>query len=277
MKSQYVFKVCLICNKASGRLLLCANCRKDPFVVEDARKKAASFSNPKIFTQLYFSSYSEIHNKNTKNFWNTYFEEELSLSDQDQMTKEKIKKIVSLLSPGKLNILDIGFGQGYFEEKIVMNRDARVTGIDISTEAVKNAQAKFKGTFIHGNLHDVKKKFPQSSFDVIVAIEVIEHISPKNIFAFFKDVHSLLKPHGTLIISTPLNEHLKDSLDNPSGHVREYTIPVLKKELELSGFRVTHTSTFYAFQNFYFLKKILAKILRNHWEPNNVVLKTVRV
>lgn len=276
LKSQHYSSICFLCQKKST-LFLCSSCIKNPFLVEDAREKAARLTDPSHFISLYSKSLSEISNKNTKNFWDTHFEKELTLKDQDRMTREKIKKMATLLPTKKLRLLDIGFGQGYFEEQLESARkEYEITGIDISSEAVARAKRKFGGEFIHGDLHRIGTRFHKKSFDVIVAIEVIEHISPKNIFAFFKDVHGLLKAGGTLIISTPLNEHLRTLRKNPSGHVRDYRIAILRKELELSGFEISDVSTFYAFNKFYSLKKLLAKLLRNRWEVNNVVMKAVK-
>jgi len=249
----------------------------NPFEVENLRDKLARKKNEDEFLKTYTSIYPEIQNKNTNLFWNKKFGKELELKDQDDMTKDKISKIVSLLPNKKCKILDLGFGQGYFEEKLgKSNRKSAIYGVDISSTAVKRAHKKFKGEFIRGDISQIDKFYQKSFFDVIVAIELIEHISPKKIFSFYRSVNSLLKRGGILIISTPLNEGLRTMKNNPSGHVRDYLPTVIKMELELSGFKVLETHQLYAFKKYYKLKKNLARVFPNHWKPNNIIVKAVK-
>lgn len=276
-KSQEALTNCLLCNKSSRGYVLCKKCASNPFLVEDARAKTIANKKYSLFRKLYLKDYAEIQNTNSSNFWNKHFESKQSFDTQDGMTKDKIKKITSLLPNRALRILDVGFGQGYFEEVVEKKRkDINITGIDISSAAVERANRTFKGKYIQGDLKKVKKVFKKGSFDIIVAIEVIEHISPSNIFKFFFDANYLLKPNGSLIISTPLNEHLRDTVENKSGHVRDYSINVIKEELRESGFTVNTIHAFYAFKTFYQLKKSIVSILKKQWEVNNVVIKATK-
>lgn len=278
-KSQGSINSCFLCSKKTHKNLLCKSCGSNPFSVEDSRTKAAKQGDEKTFKNLYSKKYPSIHNLNSQRFWNNHFHKELNLKDQDMMTKDKIKKITSFLPVKEFKLLDLGFGQGYLEEEIEKHRnDVSIHGLDISTDAVARAVKKFRGKFIHGDILRLRKTaYKRNFFDVITAIEVIEHISPENIFMFYRSVSSLLKPNGIFIISTPLNEHLKGKSVNPSGHVRDYSIEILKMELELSGFKIISFSTFYAFKKNYSLKKMLTKILRNRWEPNNIVICAKKV
>lgn len=269
-------KKCLICKRSSEKIL-CVRCRKNPFTVEDARLEASKKKLNTIFKILYSGDFAKIKNKNNEKFWDKHFTKELSLKDQDKMTKEKIKILISLIPKKKVKLLDVGFGQGYFEEEIInQNLKVEITGIDISLSAVMRARKKFKGTYFYGNLLNTRKKFKKNSFDVISAIEVIEHISPENIFDFFDSLKTLLKPDGVILISIPINEGLRNKTKNPSGHVRDYRFEILAKELELSGFTVSKKKVLYAFEDNYHLKSFLAKFLINRWQPNNLTLKAVK-
>ena len=50
---------------------------------------------------------------------------------------------------------------------------------------------------------DLQRVHPagRASFDAIVSAEVIEHL--ENPRAVFREFHRLLKPHGTLLLTTP--------------------------------------------------------------------------
>lgn len=248
-----------------------------PFQIEDLRNKAALKKDKKEFISLYNKNIPAIKNVNTDNFWDQHFKTALSINDQDSLTKDKIKKIISLLPNKKIKILDLGFGQGYFEEKLQHSeKKYNIFGIDISSVATKKANDKFKGKFIQGDIAMIKKIFDKEKFDVILAIELIEHVLPSDILAFYDSINRLLKNNGILILSTPLNENLRNSKKNPSGHVRDYQPAVIKMELELSGFKILETHQLYAFKKYYYLKKLLAKILPRRWEPNNIIVKAIK-
>ena len=194
------------------------------------------------------------------------------------MTKDKISKILSLIPIIDGPVLDLGLGQGYLEELAAKKkREINIYGLDISEIVINRARKKFKGSFIVGDILNISKVFNKKKFDVILAIEVIEHISPKDIFNFLKDVRNRLNSNGIFLISTPLNEHLRKGNVNLSGHVRDYSIDILKLELEISGFKILEIHTFYAFKKFYTIKKILAKFFNKRWETNNVVIKAQKV
>ncbi len=69
-----------------------------------------------------------------------------------------------------------------------------------------------------------------------------------------------------------MNEGLEEMKDNPNGHVRMYTQDLIKAELEIAGFNILAFKTLYAFNTHYMFKKIISKILRNKWIPNNIIV-----
>lgn len=277
MESQAKISKCISCGGGTNQLL-CAECAADPYLIEKARKNLAVKNDLEKLSFLYSSHYPSLVNINNQRFWDKHFQLNSSIYSQDRMTQEKIKRITTLIPKKRLKLLDLGFGQGYIEEFLEdRKRDLEIYGVDISKAAVKRARKKFIGKFIHGNILQLKKSYTNNFFDLIVAIEVIEHISPHNVLKFYRDIYSLLKPKGILIISTPLNEHLKDKKGNPSGHVRDYYPEVVIKEMEISGFKTTDIHFFHAFKNLYFLKSFISKILPNRWEYNNIVVKAEKI
>jgi hypothetical protein len=76
-----------------------------------------------------------------------------------------------------------------------------------------------------------------------------------------------------LVISVPVNEKYSNTC-NPNGHMRRYSIELIKAELKIAGFKIIEIRTLIAFNKNYLLKKIIAKyILRNKWQPNVVIIK----
>ena len=107
----------------------------------------------------------------------------------------------------KLNILDIGCGGGIMSEPMA-RLGANVTGVDASKKNIEVARlhAKKMGLkikYIHGNLE--KLKF-YKNFDIILNLEVVEHVS--NLEIFFKHCSVALKDKGLMFVAT-LNRTLK--------------------------------------------------------------------
>jgi 2-polyprenyl-3-methyl-5-hydroxy-6-metoxy-1,4-benzoquinol methylase len=175
---------------------------------------------------------------------------------------------------GSKKILNIGPGPGNLEMAILEN-DSRYdwTGIDISKESVKRLKKRFpKGKFYVSDLLDFQTNLKE--YDAIAALEVLEHISPKQILKTLRKISSMLKPNGYFICSIPLNEGLEDMLSsglNPNGHVRIYTKEILNSELEISGLRPIKSCELYAYHSNYFLKSLISKLLRFR-KPNNLII-----
>ncbi len=98
-----------------------------------------------------------------------------------------------------LDVLDIGCGGGLVCESL-SRMGANVTGIDADTNAVETAKSHaeisdLNITYKNGDAADLDQKF-----DVVCALEIIEHVSDIN--AFIKICSSKLKPNGILIMST---------------------------------------------------------------------------
>ena len=90
--------------------------------------------------------------------------------------------------------------------------------------------------------------FPKSSFDLILSVEVIEHVfDPRG---FLSQIHALLRSKGQVILTTPYHGYLKnlaialsgkcDSHYNPlwdCGHIKFLSSKTLTAALEETGFR----------------------------------------
>ncbi|UCG90212.1 MAG: methyltransferase domain-containing protein [Candidatus Heimdallarchaeota archaeon] len=62
--------------------------------------------------------------------------------------------------------------------------------------------------------------FKDETFDVVVALEVIEHVP--NVQQSFSDVKRVLKKKGYFIFSTPIHQELWTHFDSLAGHLRRF-------------------------------------------------------
>jgi|SRR3989344_2945694 len=244
------------------------------FETENTRDSLARENKLRKFALTYKGEFTN-NNPNTPSLWDDKFSKKENLEAQDGMTKDKIKFItncISAINP-PIKLLDIGIGQAFLEQELKKNNiKFQLSAIDISKLSIKRSEKNYKAIGFVDDALNMDKYFKPKYFDVIVAIEVIEHISPNKIFSFYKKVRSLLREGGLFIISTPLNEGLSHMKDNPSAHVREYTQQILRAEFEISKFRILKTKTLIAFNKYYTFKKYLSKIFPNRWEPNNIII-----
>ena len=167
-------------------------------------------------------------------------------------------------------ILDIGAGYGYIENLISKNKNIKIYGNDISKNAIKNLKRRFNGNFKLESVY--RMKYKPKMFDVIFMLEMLEHIPPSKTFIVLEDVKRFLTKNGSLIISVPTTEGLEKMKDNSNGHVRMYTKDLITAELKIGDFEVVSIKTLSAFRNLYTLKKLIAKVLKSKWEPNDIIL-----
>jgi 2-polyprenyl-3-methyl-5-hydroxy-6-metoxy-1,4-benzoquinol methylase len=173
--------------------------------------------------------------------------------DQDNILR--VNRVIHYLHryldtlPPKPKLLDLGCGDGQLSQRF-QHLGYQVYGLDISASNVKLAQTRG----IKAKTTDISKKFPfpNRTFDVVFAGEIIEHLF--DTLGFLKEIHRVLKPNGLLIITTPNLAHLPDRFYFLLGHspaqvsplhhflkfhIRPFTYGTLKHALKTSGFTAT--------------------------------------
>lgn len=96
-------------------------------------------------------------------------------------------------------VLDAGCGSGAFAHWITENYGSEVTGVDLSPYAIAEANRKYKGKFIVGDISELP--FKARTFDTVLLYDVLEHvIYPHNVFA---ELRRVLKKNGHIIIVSP--------------------------------------------------------------------------
>lgn len=98
--------------------------------------------------------------------------------------------------PG-LNILDVGCGPG---DIAPFMRGARYTGVDLSSDYIKRAKARFGhlGTFYVSDVADLSK-IVDEKFDVIVATGLLHHLDDSEVAKLLGDMTRLLRTGGRVV------------------------------------------------------------------------------
>ncbi|MCE5306414.1 MAG: methyltransferase domain-containing protein [Acidobacteriales bacterium] len=129
-------------------------------------------------------------------------------------------------------VLDAGCGAGY--GSALLAQDAfEVFGVDLKPEAVAYARGHYSEpnlSFAQGSCAALP--IASASLDLIVAFEVIEHITEWR--EFLAEARRVLRPSGQFVVSTPNKDYYTASR-GPSGlnpfHVHEFTYEEFLQEL----------------------------------------------
>lgn len=142
------------------------------------------------------------------------------------LLREHVKRyeFASKLVSGR--VLDIACGSGYGTQILLendsMGKMQHIIGVDIDKDTIQYAKANYhneKVSYIVNDATSAELEAEIGYFDTIVSFETLEHIEQDA--AFVNNLEKLLKPSGTLIISTPFGRGRGIPCSNPY-HICQY-------------------------------------------------------
>lgn len=135
-----------------------------------------------------------------------------------------------------LDILDVGCGTGY--NLTLLARYGQAQGLDMSAEALDFCRRRGVNDV---RLHEADElPFPDASFDLVTAFDVIEHITDDR--AALSEFQRVLRPGGLLLVYTPALPWLYNEHDRIVHHKRRYRRVELEEKLRQAGYRIEHLS-----------------------------------
>jgi SAM-dependent methyltransferase len=161
-----------------------------------------------------------------------------------RVRRELVGKIVHTYERekvGPLKILDIGCGAGALMQELAVFGE--VSGVDISPRAIEYCKAR--GITRVQEADAAKLPFPDESFDVVVMLDVLEHLPDDNDGA--NEVARVLKKDGLAIIAVPAFMFLWGVTDVVSHHFRRYRRPELVRALKSAELSVKYAGYFNTF------------------------------
>jgi 2-polyprenyl-3-methyl-5-hydroxy-6-metoxy-1,4-benzoquinol methylase len=111
--------------------------------------------------------------------------------------------------------LDLGCGSGYGTR--ILGLEAReCLGVDSDPEAVRLAESLFATSGVRFAVADATRMdaIDDGSFDVVVALEVLEHLPAQALPAFMGEARRVLEPEGVFVVSVANRAH-QDREENP--------------------------------------------------------------
>jgi SAM-dependent methyltransferase len=165
--------------------------------------------------------------------------------------ESRLRKAFALLAQerGRGRALDVAAGSGIASE-LLAAQGWEVSAIELSESLVEQIRTRgIEDVRVH-ELGSGPLPFPADTFRAVFAGEILEHLV--DTAGFLEDVRRVLASGGVLLLTTPNLASLEnrvrlllggyprwvDAELGGEGHVRAYTVPVLRRQLERLGFRV---------------------------------------
>jgi SAM-dependent methyltransferase len=184
----------------------------------------------------YDVSYYKDSHRETMSGYMDYEKQERPLRMNFRILLTCIRRYLSLNEPR--SVLDVGCAYGYFLDE-ARKMGFHVHGLDLSESAI---QLMERNLGIEGTV-GFSSQAPQGPFDIITAIEVIEHTHDPR--SFLMDLHARLKNGGILLIHTGACDTLTAKLLgrrwwylNPPDHRSIFSRYALRKLVLRLGFEI---------------------------------------
>jgi len=171
-----------------------------------------------------------------------------------------LRSILNKLNLDSAAILDVGCGTG-----INLNclRDyGTITGVDISEYAIDFCKKRGFNNVSQGDAE--KLDFEDSTFDLITALDLLEHLDDNKALGEF---HRVLKLGGYLVVTVPAFNFLWSQHDEALHHQRRYTKDRLRRVLECQGFAIEKLSYW---NTFLFLPIAALRLARKHMKNREI-------
>jgi 2-polyprenyl-6-hydroxyphenyl methylase/3-demethylubiquinone-9 3-methyltransferase len=121
---------------------------------------------------------------------------------------QSIAAVSKYVPPGS-HLIDVAAAQGNFSLSLA-ERGYRVTWNDLREDLIGYVQLKYEAGDIEyrpGNCFELNQTHP---YDAVLITEIIEHVAHPD--QFLRNISTLVKPGGHIILTTPNGEYFKNNL-----------------------------------------------------------------
>ena len=139
---------------------------------------------------------------------------------------------------GGARLLDLGCGPGNMLDFLTAH--GVVFGSDFSADALRFCRGRRHERVFRADFH--RLPLLPSSFDVVTAIDVIEHLQDDR--QAISELFQIVRPGGHLVVTVPAFMSLWGDHDELYGHFRRYRRGELRDKLQAAGFELVKLSYF---------------------------------
>jgi ubiquinone/menaquinone biosynthesis C-methylase UbiE len=111
------------------------------------------------------------------------------------------------------SILEIGVGSGltFAAIRLILLNAMNYRATDMSLKYVDFVEQMWHMNAVQADVTNIP--YDDDLFDYVVALDVLEHVDPKDRFAGYKEISRVLKPDGRVILNIPLGESYHEEYD----------------------------------------------------------------
>jgi SAM-dependent methyltransferase len=135
---------------------------------------------------------------------------------------------------GAQHMAEIGCGHGLLQRQIEDAYGHEVTGFDLNEYALKQNLSRRSRVCCY-DIFQMDSQLKEQ-FDVIFLFDILEHVTEED--RFLRALAFYLAPGGKLVINVPAGQWAYSSYDVAVGHVRRYSIRMLRASAGRSQFKV---------------------------------------
>ncbi len=213
-----------------------------------------NFSSVKISSEELNQLYEKIYSNKNAQGYDKYIELARNIKQNSNPVKYLSKFHASyfgifkeLRNINNKTILDVGCGLGYLT--FVLNKlGHKVTGLDVSSNAIKYAKENFGDLFVQGTIDELLPS-TLNTFDYVIASEIIEHLL--NPIEFLQTLLKFIRPGGKIIVTTPNKDYMNERAiwytDLPPVHLYWFS----KKSIEVIAGKIGVEVDYIKFNNYY--------------------------
>jgi len=155
-----------------------------------------------------------------------------------------LRRALRSLPPGA-PVLDAGCGAGDFSA-FIAGLGFQSVGVDLSTAVVAHARSRYPSLSFHAAALEQGLPFADGTFAAVWCSEVLEHLF--DVHAALAELNRVLRPGGTLVLTTPYHGLAKNLIITLKGfdahynpylsHIRFFSRRTLTGCLRRSGFEL---------------------------------------
>jgi SAM-dependent methyltransferase len=148
-------------------------------------------------------------NKQVTEFYNNYNDKHI----KDYLLENKrlsnaIKNLSTKIPKATQTLLDVGCGIGWSSHEFAKRfSKTKVIGVDLSPKLIGTAKKLFNRNNLEYRVQDVSEELPKTNFDVMILIDVYEHISVEQRASFHNFIKDNIADNGKLLLACPSVHH----------------------------------------------------------------------
>lgn len=174
--------------------------------------------------------------------WHPALTEDSGIANEELITQRSSTILPFLPSRSGTQVLEIGCGMG--ELSIALSRNGySCVGVDVSEIRIARLKQLETDTLRFQQCEATVLPFETNAFDVVISMQLFEHLHPQDASTHLEEVYRVLKPGGYYLLETPNRlagprDISRFFSDTPQGfHLREYSVADLCELLSRCGFQ----------------------------------------